>query len=184
MIDWKDFSVAIDNSNKTSVETSYIPTSSSTITVGSGTGYSPATTTTISYPVSSTWPIAAMPVSGGVCDDGLEEKIKKYTNKVDEHIDELEEDIEFLNKKREELEKNFNAGMSTISESINDDRERITELETRSAAANSPEELTFRMIALEELCKKLESDNERLTNFTNYLLSRIDNFEGKIENNE
>lgn len=51
-----------------------------------------------------------------------EEKMKEYTEKVDKHVDQLEEDIEFLNNERESLKyvvKRIDADLDTATYRIN-----------------------------------------------------------------
>ena len=57
------------------------------------------TTTTVPY-----YPTPATTITSSI-HLITEEKIKEYTDKVDQHVDQLEEDIQFFNEKREEDEK-------------------------------------------------------------------------------
>ena len=60
--------------------------------------------------------------------------MKEYIEKTDKHIDELEEDIDFLNKKREELECEVYLNKSQLDE-LKKDRDylmtKISDLETK-----------------------------------------------------
>ncbi len=47
--------------------------------------------------------------------DELKEKVEKYTESTDRHVDQLEEDIEFLNNKRKESEETYKDILSYIS---------------------------------------------------------------------
>ena len=42
-------------------------------------------------------------ISSTSIDSKIEEAIKKYKNKIDKHVDELEEDIEYLNGERQKM---------------------------------------------------------------------------------
>ena len=57
-----------------------------------------ATTTTKTWASSAT-----IDVSSTYIDSKIEEAVKKYKNKVDKHVDELEEDIEYLNGERQKM---------------------------------------------------------------------------------
>lgn len=78
----------------------YSTTSATTTTYSSGPYY---TATTVSSP-----PLY-------VSFESIEEKAKQYFDKVDEHVDELEKDITFLNEKREEQENKIKYLMDTIA---------------------------------------------------------------------
>ena len=65
--------------------------------------YEPITTTTTST-TSPTVYTTVGPASVSFIYKDTEEKMREYCDKVDRHVDELEEDIEFLNTKREEQE--------------------------------------------------------------------------------
>ena len=57
-----------------------------------------ATTTTKTWASSAT-----IDVSSTYIDSKIEEAVKKYKNKIDKHVDELEEDIEYLNGERQKM---------------------------------------------------------------------------------
>lgn len=57
--------------------------------------------------------------------ESTEEKIKEYTEKTDKHVDELEADIEFLNKERQDMNDKLIFQATTIYDLTN----RIKELE-------------------------------------------------------
>lgn len=67
-----------------------------TITTTTTPYYYPATTTTITP--------SAITINTSSITDKIEEKIKDYTEKTDLHVDKLEEDIQFLDEKRQENE--------------------------------------------------------------------------------
>ncbi len=67
--------------------------------------YDPTTSTTTSTSTTSPTVYTTIgPTSISFAYKNTEEKMKEYCDKVDQHVDKLEEDIEFFNTKREEQE--------------------------------------------------------------------------------
>lgn len=87
--------------------------------------YEPITSTTTTSTTSPTVYTTVGPTSVSFIYKDTEEKMKEYCDKVDQHVDELEEDIEFLNTKREEQEQVI-AAMQVNNTDYN---KRIEELE-------------------------------------------------------
>lgn len=63
-----------------------------------------STTTSTSATISPTIYTTVGPTSISLAYEDTQEKVKEYCDKVDKHVDELEEDIEFLNEKRQSNE--------------------------------------------------------------------------------
>lgn len=110
--------------------------------------YEPITTTTST--TSPTVYTTVGPASVSFIYKDTEEKMREYCDKVDRHVDELEEDIEFLNTKREEQEQVIAALLVNDTEY----NKRIEELEKEKMHLESYVNwLETRIGALEEKIK-------------------------------
>lgn len=85
--------------------------------------YDPLTITTSTTSPTVYTTIGPTPISFTY--ENTEEKIKEYCDKVDQHVDKLEEDIEFLNNKRQMNEEHI---VRLINQNIQKDT-KIKELE-------------------------------------------------------
>ena len=84
-----------------------------------------AADTLTSFPTTITWPTITVTT---------DEKIKEYTDKTDKHIDELEQDIEFLNTEREKtnvLLKDYEDKINCFKICIDYMQTKIAELEDK-----------------------------------------------------
>lgn len=102
-------------------------------------------------PISTSYAAAPMYVSF----ENTEDKVKEYTEKVDKHIDELEEDIDYFNNKLDD-----HAGILKGHENCINDNYTINAEQDKKI-------------------KALEDTVEFLKNYTNYLEGRIMALEDK-----
>lgn len=100
---------------------------------------------------------ASTPGTLHVTYDTSEEKMKEYTEKVDRHVDQLEEDIDYFNKELEQQQ------------------EQIVSLEEKDTT-----NLNINMEQNRKI-KTLEDEVEFLKNYSSYLEGRIMALEGKIK---
>lgn len=122
-----------------------LETINSAITTGSYTTYTPEswTTSTTAAPfyASTTFTPNAIYMSN----QSIDETIKEATEKVDKHVDQLEEDIEFLNEKREKLEYDLNELRAQHFKTVSELTMKIDKLETDNA------NLITRLLSLEDV---------------------------------
>lgn len=96
----------------------YSTTTTETTTTTAATATGGYFTTTTGPSISAYSPITLYTTFTTDRYDELKEKVEKYTESTDRHVDQLEEDIEFLNKKREESEEAHKDILSYISDLV------------------------------------------------------------------
>ena len=107
------------------ITTTYNPTTTTTVGTGpSAITITPDMLTSTYYP--STSPSTSISVSL-VGEKELEEKIKKTRDDIDKHVDELEQDLEYLNEQRQALEQT----VLEMSERIAAQDDLIDDLQSR-----------------------------------------------------
>jgi peptidoglycan hydrolase CwlO-like protein len=89
-----------------------------------------STTTSTSATISPTIYTTVGPTSISLAYENTEEKMREYCDKVDQHVDKLEEDIEFLNEKRKLNEEH-------IENLINQNLQKDTTIKELTARINS-----------------------------------------------
>lgn len=135
-----------------------LETINSAITTGSYTTYIPEswTTSSVTTPVCSTIPVCSTTLTPNtiyMSNQSIDETIKEATEKVDKHVDQLEEDIDFLNRERIANETRIK---QLISENIN----KTKQIEDLEKKINAIQAITSTMASmLEELENKVNGTN-------------------------
>lgn len=111
---------------------------------GGYTSYTPEswTTSSVTAPLCST---TFTPNAIYMSNQSVDETIKEATEKVDKHVDQLEEDIEFLNEKREKLEYDLNELRAQHFKTVSELTMKIDKLETDNV------NLITRLLSLEDV---------------------------------
>jgi len=105
-----------------------LETINSAITAGGGyTTYTPESWTTSTTAAPFYASTTFTPNTIYMSNSNIDEKISEYTEKVDKHVDQLEEDIEFLNNEREDQSQ---AIVDLINDNVEKER-RISNLELK-----------------------------------------------------
>ena len=91
--------------------------------------YAPITSTTTSTSTAASTIYTMSGPTITLAYENTQEKVKEYCDKVDQHVDELEEDIEFLNEKRRSNEER-------LEQLINQNSEKDTAIKELTAEVN------------------------------------------------